>query len=142
MAEEAPSHRSFFLPHPPSATPGRSFSATFSSLCRPVKTVPVLLRQASEDKTPLRSPGRIRSTALASTLASDGTAQECWRQKEQHVAAVLLFVLPAKSLTINTCCRVANFPDQASHLALRGNFMFLPHILAVPFFEWLILYSF
>ena len=27
-----------------------------------------------EDRPPLRSPGRIRSTALASTLTSDGTA--------------------------------------------------------------------
>jgi L-histidine Nalpha-methyltransferase len=29
---------------------------------------------------------------------------------------VLLFVLPAKSLTINTCCRVADFPDQCINL--------------------------
>jgi hypothetical protein len=31
--------------------------------------------------------------------------------KEQHVASLLLPVLPVKSLIINTCCRVADFPD-------------------------------
>jgi hypothetical protein len=32
-------------------------------------------------------------------------------QKELHVADLLLFVLPVKLLTINTCCRVADFSD-------------------------------
>jgi len=31
------------------------------------------------------------------------------REKELHVAVLLLFMLPVKSLTINTCCRVADF---------------------------------
>jgi hypothetical protein len=39
-------------------------------------------------------------------------------EKQQHVADLLLLVLPAKSLTIRTCCRVADFPDQSSHLAI------------------------
>jgi hypothetical protein len=32
-------------------------------------------------------------------------------EKEQHLAALLLLVLPAKSLTVNVVADVADFPD-------------------------------
>jgi len=42
------------------------------------------------------------------------------KQKQLHVAAVLLFVLPAKLLTANTCYRVADFPQLCINLTVTG----------------------
>jgi hypothetical protein len=66
-------------------------------------------------------------------------------EKQQHVAALLPFVLPAKSLTINTCCRVADFLDQCVNLAplapYCGNLFFCPRF-CLSLIRWLYLYSF
>jgi hypothetical protein len=57
-------------------------------------------------------------------------------QKEQHVADLLLFVLPAKSLTINICCRVADFLDLCINLSSdssRQFYVFALMFLPFPF---------
>jgi hypothetical protein len=42
-------------------------------------------------------------------------------QNQQHVAGLLPILLPAKSLTINTCCRVADFLDLSINRAFPAS---------------------
>jgi hypothetical protein len=52
-------------------------------------------------------------------------------ENRQHVADVLLFVLPVKSLTIRTCCRVADFLD----LSINPAFLALQSVRITQFRE-------
>jgi hypothetical protein len=66
------------------------------------------------------------------------------REKEQHVAALLLFVLPVKSLIIKAVADVADFSDLSFKWRVAsgewgvpcenwlGQFMFLPPVFAFP----------